>query len=286
MHSYPFQNHLELFRVLEEVFQSLDIRYYLIGGQARDLLMSRKEIPPYAVTRDVDLAVMVSGHGQFGDLIDTLCSTGFEKTKTRYRLRWIASQTEVDLLPFGAIAEEGIVTFPPPDFDLSVVGLEELLPALEKIDLDPEKTLQIPVAPIEGIFLLKAVAWMEKRGQRAKDLEDMQVIAQHYWDFYEAEVYNNHPDILGLVQDFNGLEGYGARLLGRHLAKLMAPSPGLSEQILNLLRQQAAMVHSPGPMLIQFAKSDEIEGDRDFGYAKRVLDHIIAGIEESLPPSV
>lgn len=68
MHDYPYQHHTAAFRALTEVFHAFELPYFLIGGQARDLLLSRMQIPAYAKTKDIDFAVMVRDMGQFEQL--------------------------------------------------------------------------------------------------------------------------------------------------------------------------------------------------------------------------
>lgn len=283
MPSYPYQQHTEAFRVLVSIFQSFGLPYFLIGGQARDLLLSRMQIPTYAYTKDIDFAVMVQDMGQYEQLRDQLLASGFEPTKVaQYRLVWAASHTVVDVMPFGELAESGIVHFPPPGFDLSVRGLKEILRTLELIPIDAAETIRIPVAPLQGIFLLKVIAWSERPEHRMKDLDDMERIIHHYWDFCEREVFDTelHMDLFEFEGEDADTQIWGARVLGRHLARMLAGSPGLRDEVIELLAKQADTHQKVGPLLLKFSRS--LESDtRDISLGKRMLDHLIAGLRDA-----
>ncbi len=283
MTNYPFQHHTEAFRVLMAVFDTFGLPYFLIGGQARDLLLSRMEIPAYAFTRDIDFAVMVADLGKYEQLRAQLLVSGFEPTKTaQYRLVWSASHTEIDLIPFGGLAPEGVVSFPPPGLEVSVRGLKEVLPALEFVEIDPPDSIRMPVAPLHGIFLLKLIAWSERPDHRMKDLDDMERIIYHYWDFCEREVFDTelHMDLFDLEGEDSDTKVWGARVLGRHLAKLLSGSPKLHEEVMGVLSHQAATHTKVGPLLLKFSRSLESD-DRDIDLGKRLLDHLVAGLRDA-----
>ena len=71
---------MEAFRALITTFELKGLLYYLIGGQARDLLLSKRDITPAALTRDIDFAIMVQDFGQFVGLRIALREVGFEDT--------------------------------------------------------------------------------------------------------------------------------------------------------------------------------------------------------------
>jgi predicted nucleotidyltransferase len=287
MPDYPYQQHTAAFRALTDVFHAFELPYFLIGGQARDLLLSRMQIPTYAKTKDIDFAVMVRDMGQFEQLRDQLLASGFEPTKAaQYRLIWTESHTVIDLLPFGAVADAGIVHFPPPGFDLSVRGFQEMLPALEYAEIDVEQTIRIPVAPLHGIFLLKVIAWAERPEHRMKDLDDMERILYHYWDFCEREVFDTpqHEDLFDFTGADSDIQIWGARVLGRHLARLLAGSSTLHGHISQVLQKESDTSKQIGPFLQKFLRSME-EDERELAFGKRMLDHLIAGLHDPPRPT-
>jgi predicted nucleotidyltransferase len=282
MYNYPFQHHTAAFRLLIRVFEEQQVPYFLIGGQARDLLLSRMHIQAYALTKDIDFAVMVPDLGKFEQLRSMLLGLGFEpRSEAQYRLAWPESNTIIDLLPFGGLALDGVVSFPPPGLDVSVRGFQEVLPTLEYVELDPPHSLRIPVAPLHGIFLLKLIAWSERPEHRMKDLDDMERIIYHYWDFCEREVFGTelHLDLFEFEGEDADIQIWGARVLGRHLARMLSGSPRLHEEVIALIAKQADMRVKVGPLLLRFSRSIESD-DRDINLGKRMLDHLIAGLRD------
>lgn len=277
MNNYPFQDHVEAFRVLIATFQARGILHYLIGGQARDLLLSKRDITPMALTRDIDFAIMVQDFGQFEGLRMALREVGFEETGLGYRMIWPKSRTMVDLLPFGEISMDDMVHFPPPAFDLSVLGFRELMNELDTCFIDQAQTLSMPIAPLHGIFLLKVISWDDRPEVRGKDLNDLRQILSHYWDFFQDEAYTHHFDIFEV--DVESVEGWGARILGRHLGHPLSRSEVLRQRVVGVLAKQVSLVDPPGPMLVRFARESD-EGDRNIFYAKELLEQVLLGIDD------
>lgn len=277
MHNYPFGRHIEVFQALTKSFAARGINYYMIGGQARDLLLSQKNIRPISVTTDIDFAIMIYDLGQFAELKEELYAIGFEATRFPYRIRWKKTNTLIDLLPFGSITTAEKVQFEKEAINLSVAGFADLLGALEHCFLDEAQTLSIPIAPLHGIFLLKIISWDDRPEVRQKDLDDLHQILTHYWDFYMEEAYDQHPDIFG--HDINNIEGYGARILGRHIANTLSKSPELKTRITGILQRQAALVNPPGPMLLRFAR-ETWDGEKTIEYSQELLDQVLLGLEE------
>lgn len=276
MHNYPFEQHIELFQALTKVFEAHGIDYYMIGGQARDLLLSQQNIRPISVTVDIDFAIKVYSMGQYHELKNELYAAGFEATKIPYRIRWKTTSTAVDLLPFGSITVDECIRFEEGSIILSVVGFEELLDAREHHFLDKAKTLSIAIAPLHGISLLKFISWDEKREVRQKDLDDLYQILTSYWDFYTDEAYDHHFDIFDPKVKY--LEGYGARILGRHIAKSLSEAPYLKNRLIGILLSQSILVDPPGPMLLRFAK-ETWDGEKTIEYSQELLEQLLLGLE-------
>jgi predicted nucleotidyltransferase len=124
---------------------------------------------------------------------------------------------------------------------------------------------------------LKIISWDDRPEVRQKDLDDLHQILTHYWDFYMEEAYDQHPDIFG--HDINNIEGYGARILGRHIANTLSKSPELKTRITGILQRQAALVNPPGPMLLRFAR-ETWDGEKTIEYSQELLDQVLLGLEE------
>ena len=104
----------DLLSALERGFSQFDIDFYLVGAAvARDVWMSGiHRVAPRRTTGDIDFAVLINDKGTYEALKEYLITNeGFYASKENaFVLLW-KDKTEVDLLPFGAIAdEEGTVT--------------------------------------------------------------------------------------------------------------------------------------------------------------------------------
>ena len=112
---------------------------FIVGALARDLLLEHAhgiEVP--RTTRDVDIAVAVSGWAVYDDLKETLLRDhGFENDVQRQRLV-APSGTALDLVPFGGVADaEGRAGFPPEGTPaMTVLGFPEARSAAIPVRFD------------------------------------------------------------------------------------------------------------------------------------------------------
>ena len=91
----------------------------LVGAAARDLVV---HAPRHAITRrgtkDVDIAIAVTGEGDFDDFVQGLQRVG------KAEHSFLVFGVEVDAVPFGSIEENRKITFAD-DHELDVTGLDE-----------------------------------------------------------------------------------------------------------------------------------------------------------------
>lgn len=123
---------VKIYQAVLSIADSLQLDILVIGAMARDLVLvhgfnARLE----RGTRDVDFAVRVKDWQSFQVLTDGLIEKGFTKSNRlahRFYLndddgmRW-----EIDILPFGELANEDYcIQWPPDDsIEMSVLGFEE-----------------------------------------------------------------------------------------------------------------------------------------------------------------
>ena len=277
---YRFREEHEAFRALLSVLDKQQRVYYLIGGQARDLFLSQKNLSPPAVTRDIDFAVMVEDVPEWNLLISELAGEGFQTTNLPYRLIWPRTKTMIDLLPFGGIADGDNIRFPKEDIEMSVAGFSEVSERLERVAVIDDGSLSIPIAPFHGIFLLKLISWSDRPEIRLKDLGDMRLMLWHYWDFVEFEAYDFHLDIFD--SSIPDTTGWGARILGRHIGETIGGSPALLMRIAALIGQAIRDVDPPSPLLSglirrKFDDEDTIED------VQGLLSQVLLGIKDRCP---
>lgn len=228
---YSFANHGEVYKILEEVFTSHNIKYYLIGANARDVQLYKVGLKPARNTADIDFAVMVPDFAKYNILFDELRSRGFKKTNESYRLIYDKTDTILDLLPYGKIEQDYTVNFDDRDITLSVLGFKEVGDQAEEIIIK-DSGFSLPTSPVVGIIILKLVSWNDKKN-RTKDLEDISILLNSGWEFYEAEAYENHSDLFDDV-NFEMITA-AARIIGRKMKPILASNEKLHQTIMNIL---------------------------------------------------
>ncbi|CAN8138921.1 hypothetical protein THIOSC15_1240008 [uncultured Thiomicrorhabdus sp.] len=175
-------------------------------------------------TRDIDFAVQVKDWEAFQELAVGLIEKGFTKAdKLAHRfylndddgLRW-----EVDILPFGELADEnGCIKWPPDEsIEMSVLGFDEAFEHSLTVQLgDRDNQFSIKVAAPASMAFLKLISWLEREPAiRTKDAKDIR---------YLMRTYSKIPAIFDRIYDEGDMEAQewdeqraSASILGRDAA--------------------------------------------------------------------
>ncbi|AZQ59324.1 hypothetical protein EJ994_11085 [Maribacter sp. MJ134] len=269
---YSFANHGEVYQILEKVFTSHNIKYYLIGANARDVQLYKAGLKPARNTADIDFAIMVPDFEKYDILFNELCSRGFKKTNESYRLIYNKTDTILDLLPYGEIEQDYTVNFDARDISLSVLGFKEVGEQAEEITIK-EAGFSLPTSPVVGLIILKLVSWNDKK-DRIKDLEDISLLLNSGWEFYEAEAYENHLDLFD--DDFE-MTTAAARIIGRKMKPILASNAKLQQTIMNILEE--AIQEKPKANLTEVTLALNMK--KSLQEVQRILSEIKKGITES-----
>ncbi|MEA1988986.1 MAG: nucleotidyl transferase AbiEii/AbiGii toxin family protein [Pseudomonadota bacterium] len=215
-------------KIYREVFDAageLQLEALVVGAMARDLVLvhgfdARLE----RGTRDVDFAVQVKDWKAFQDLSAGLIEKGFTKAdKLAHRfflndedgIRW-----EVDIVPFGELADEnGCIKWPPDEsIEMSVLGFDEAFEHSLAVQLgDSDNQFSIKVAAPASMAFLKLISWLEREPAiRSKDAKDIR---------YLMRTYSKIPTIFDRIYEEGDMEAQGwdeqrasASILGRDAA--------------------------------------------------------------------
>lgn len=154
--------------------------------------------------------------------------------------------------------------------DLHVLGLKEVLADAREIFID-EKVVQIP--PLQGMVILKLISWSDRPEEREQDPGDILRIIQHYFDFNNDEILENHNDIFpgGELDELK----ISARVLGRNSRKYLQSSKKLEERVLEIPTK-----HTSSPQNSDFLKKWAVLKDWDLAYAEEILTEFKTGITE------
>lgn len=222
---------------LERGFEKFGIDFYLVGAVARDVWMSGiNKIAPQRTTGDIDFAVLVNDKGTYEALKKYLIENeGFHSFKgSAYVLIW-KGQTEVDLLPFGAIEDkDGKVTSTQSWLtNINLPGFTEVYESgLPQLDLEGKHQFKFCTLP--GIVVLKLIAWDDRPEARRDDINDISEILNHFFNIYDNEIWDNHSDLF--MDEHAELKHIAARVMGREMAKIAKRNEKLFSRIYEILQ--------------------------------------------------
>ena len=239
----------EAMAALQRGFNNFGIDFYIVGAVARDIWMTQiYDEPSRRMTKDLDLAVFLNDTAAYGALQTWLVEReGFVRAPSSafcllYPLAAGAGNVTVDLMPFGAIADEaGDVYFAGRGMErISTVGFAEVLAEAATVATPTSEQWRIVTLP--GIVVLKLIAWQD-RPERGKDATDVWNLLVVYFDLITDDVYATHFDLLAEEETpdtANLALLVGARVLGRQVRALLADSP-VRTRLLALLADQLVL---------------------------------------------
>jgi predicted nucleotidyltransferase len=210
--------------LLKGIADSFGIPFFVVGAFARDLILKhRYGIEPRRMTTDIDLGVEVASWEQFKKLKESLTATGqFSFTSEKQRLH--CGTILIDILPFGPITDEDKKISWPPEHEIimSMVGFEEAYEYSITVRLSSDPELDIKLASLPGLAIMKLISWKEKYPDRKRDAEDLLLIMNKYEEAGNSErLYGEELPLL-LEEGFD-TQMAGTRLLGRDMAKMSDP---------------------------------------------------------------
>jgi predicted nucleotidyltransferase len=168
--------------VVHSVATEQECPYVVVGATARDLLLFHVfGIPASRATRDVDFAIAVESWDKFNRMRNALLATEkFAPSKVEHRLLFKTTNIPIDLIPFGGVAEDDTIAWPPAkDTLMTVAGFEDAMAASITVRVRP--TLTVPVVSLAALAILKIFAWEDRR-TTDKDALDLYRVISTYAD--------------------------------------------------------------------------------------------------------
>lgn len=208
---------------LTQYFKGSGITFFVIGATARDIIMELHDEQSGRLTYDLDIAITINDWSQWDAVEAGIISlANFKKDKTQQQRFIYKDKFALDIVPFGDIMERGNRIFWPPDedFAMSVLGFDAVQNASLKINVDEE--VEINIASLCGIFILKVFAWKDRHHKSNKDADDIGFILANYLEihressleYYDVVYSENHTVLTG-----------GGSMLGIHVAEMLAEYP-------------------------------------------------------------
>ena len=193
-----------LLQAVRAACAQLDAAFVVAGATARDILMWHVHgIRPVRATRDVDVAVCAVSWPFHERLVDALVATKQFARAPKHQQKLLFDngtqgfRTELDLVPFGPLeAPPGEIAWPPGgDFVLNVLGFQEAVDTALVVSI--AAGIEVPVASLPALALLKLLAWKDRRARQNSDAYDLLFLLTHFHDAGNRErIWDVAPDLL------------------------------------------------------------------------------------------
>jgi len=272
------EEHVNIIRHVVRAAESHQLRLFIVGAHARDLLLQYVyDLPVHRATNDIDFGIIVESWDEFTKLRDDLIVDKKFQPHRAMRQRLVHENgLLIDLVPFGDLEEvSGQISWPP-DFSIvmSTAGFAEAYDNSVEIRITDE--LIVKVASLAGLALMKIVAWDERRFER--DAEDLALVMRHYLDAGNQDrIYTEEGDCFDLLDEEFDYERASARILGRDVGRLLTKiSRPIVERVLSQEPDQATL-HALTTVMI--TNSTNYYGDYEM--ALLMLTQLRTGIAET-----
>lgn len=172
---------------LNKSLEQLNLQLYVVGACARDIAMKVLNVPASARrTIDIDVAIALDNWEMFDKVSELLQHNNFKKDpyakqKFYYKGEDGTNDYEVDVVPFGPLANNEVIGWPPEgNPEMSVRCFEDVMKDADTIIVD--ESVQFCIASLSGQFLIKLDAWIDRHLKTDKDARDMfYIIDNFYW---------------------------------------------------------------------------------------------------------
>ena len=221
--------------ILEDLipfFQAKNIKFFIIGATARDIILELHNEQAGRATRDLDIAIAIEDWDKYAEIEKDLVQLqNFEKD-LHQKQRFIYQKAyEIDLVPYGAIMQQDDKIYWPPDqyTAMNVLGFKEAEKHIIEVSIDGQ--LEIDVVNLASIFLLKLVAWTDRNSTSSKDADDMGFILTNYLSINQDRAIDKYYNDIYTIDPFDTIVAAGA-LMGIDLNNMIKDNPATLDFLL------------------------------------------------------
>ena len=227
-----------LLTVMDRVARLTNLRYFVVGATARDILMYHLHgFPLNRASPDIDFAMAIENWTVFEALRAALLQEpGFwPDAKVLHRLHYSPAVGEgfpVDLVPFSGVEISPAQVAWPPDMAIvmNVAGYAEALDSAVTVCIADH--CEIPVASIPGLVMTKLIAWLDRGRSNPKDAVDFRYLLENYAAAGNVDrLYGEELPLLAACDYV--FERAGPRLLGLDIASIASAES--KQQIVGIL---------------------------------------------------
>ena len=221
-------------------------------------------------TEDIDCGIQVESWEQFEQLKTSLIETGkFKSDEHQQRLKY-RDQVKIDIVPFGAIEKDGLITWPDEETEMITVGFDEAYKDTIRVRLADD--VEITICTLPGLGLMKLIAWNDRRFLYRKDAQDLGLIMVNYLDAGNDERLWE-GDATDLVTDEFDFKLASARLFGRDVGQLLTARS--KDAVMTILEAQTGD-RNEYPLVE--AMLDNFYGEFDKGLS--MLESFVQGVHD------
>lgn len=216
---------LRTLQALNQAYDEMGAPLYVVGAAARDILLKALGVEDAPrQTMDLDVAVFLEQWAEYDALTSILERKGFkkapEKQKFLYSVPDSSAVYEVDVVPFGAIASDERVAWPPDGNPvMSVRCFSDVMSHALQITIDG--TLSFRIASMSGQWLIKLDAWNDRHLRTRKDAADMQFFLENAY-IPLALKSDGIPDEISLDADSFDITVAGAEWLASEMKAILS----------------------------------------------------------------
>lgn len=221
---------LLVIREIHKASQDLGFPVFLVGATARIILLENIfGLRAGRATTDVDFAFALDNWEQFRTLKKFLvANANFEESehfahRLLLQLPGLKHRFKVDLIPFGGIeASPNTIAWPPGmEVMMNVAGYSDALAAAVTVEVSPG--INIAVASLPGITILKLFAWADRGQENPKDAIDLVSLLRGYHEAgNESRIYEEEDALAALETAGYDIELAGAWLLGKDASVMVS----------------------------------------------------------------
>lgn len=217
----------ETLNALSSSLHEMGIPLYVVGATARDVMMKLLgEGEVRRRTNDLDVAIALQDWSDFDKVKERLEQNHFRKVKDKQKFFYKGesgnNDFEVDVVPFGNLAVDEQICWPPEGNPvMSVRCFDDVM--AHSIDITIDGGITFKIAPLYGQFLIKFDTWIDRHAKTDKDAVDMFCFLDSY---YRVMVMNNNvpPDeiYIGDEDVDPSYEVLSARWLAHDISKILS----------------------------------------------------------------
>lgn len=224
----------EIIEGISEACEYVGIDFYLIGALANQIWFSKANIKLRG-TKDIDFAILIPDENKFNLFKNYLIEKGYTDLNQNPICVKHPNGTVIDLIPFSDITNEDRVIFNMLGFSNTAVnGINEVFQSgTATAEITNKKSFKI--SSLEGIVLLKLIAYNDRPDERVKDIHDIANILKHYFEIEEQYILDNHNDLFDID---GGVEiiTVSAIVMGRKIRTIITGYPKLYKRLSDILK--------------------------------------------------